>query len=610
MKRWSFFSTLLTGNLLLLGIIVVVGFVAMQRMVDQKTAHQTEVFQSQLLNMIRQDIEKAWPQADARIAQSCRSVSEMTGVRLTVIDRQGHVLGDSAVRAEDMVPHNTSNRPEIVDALSGRSGHSVRTSETMNLLFRYFAEPVRYEGEVVAVVRIAFPVSDITGFSRRIVSDIVMGLAFVLFVAVALFVLFSWIWYRPIAQINRIARNISQGDLGDFFLVSGPREMTELAKSIDQMRKTVASQLATITRQQERFRVILYYLPDAVFALNRKDEVLFCNESAKKLFRLDPPTQPHHIQQLIRHANILDYYFRNSVYLRTASAGTTLERLELEWQGQKHILDLELLDVPGGPGADEITVLLVISDVTALLRTSQIKVDFVANASHELRTPLATIRAALDNVNDGMYDDVESLLTVFQILNRQVARLESLIEDLLSLQSVEDKSIPLREKTSAEEQRLWLDELFRPKAVENDIGLSFDWGENLPPFLTDNKRLGLILQNLVDNALKFTPSRGKVTVRFARDGDSRLVIICSDTGCGIASYEQDRVFERFYQSDSSRTGDNRVRGTGLGLAIVKHAVERLKGTVTLTSRLGFGTTMTVHIPVEFCQEQAGTTDTP
>ncbi|MCL2624283.1 MAG: hypothetical protein FWD31_11525, partial [Planctomycetaceae bacterium] len=230
MKSRSFFRTLLIGNLLLLGIIFVVGFVAMRRMVDRKTVHQTEVFVSQLLTLVRQDIEKAWPHADARIDQSCRSVSQWTGVRLTVIDRHGHVLGDSAVRAEDMVPHNTANRPEIVDALSGRSGHSVRTSETMKVLFRYCAEPVWYEGEVVAVVRIAFPVSDITGFSRRIVSDIMVGLVSVLLVVAALFVLFSWMWHRPIGQINRIARNISQGNLGDFPLVSGPREMTELAK--------------------------------------------------------------------------------------------------------------------------------------------------------------------------------------------------------------------------------------------------------------------------------------------------------------------------------------------------------------------------------------------
>jgi len=366
------------------------------------------------------------------------------------------------------------------------------------------------------------------------------------------------------------------------------------------MRKMVASQLATITQQQERFRVILHNLPNAVLALNHADEVLYCNEAVKKLFCIDTINQPRYVQQLIRQVNILDFYFRESKLLRTTSASSTSERLEFGLHGQKRVLDLELLRVPGTIDTDEITILLVISDVTIQLRTDQMKVDFVANASHELRTPLATIRAALDNIIDGVYDDAESLQTVFEILNRHVARLEALIEDLLSLHSVEDKSVQLRqEQTTVREQQLWLDELFREKAVERDVFLSFDLGENLSPFITDNKRLGLILQNLVDNAIKFTPLCGKVTVGFARENGSQLVITCTDTGCGIASHEQDRVFERFYQANPSRTGDSRIRGTGLGLAIVKHAIERLNGTVTLTSRPGFGTTMTVRIPVEF-----------
>jgi two-component system phosphate regulon sensor histidine kinase PhoR len=499
-----------------------------------------------------------------------------------------------------MEPHNTQDRPEVIAALSGLHGRSVRTSKTLNVVYRYFAEPVWHDGEVVAVVRVAFPVSDSMGIQRRVLSDVLYGFVSLLFIAVVLSVLLGWIWRRPLARINRIARNISHGDLSDIPPVSGPLEMNELATNIDRMRKMVVSQLATITQQQERFRIILHHLPDAVFALNHADEVLYCNESAKKLFRIDSMNRTQHLQQLIRQVNILDFYFRESKRLRIASADVTMERLELEWQGQKRVLDLELLSVPGTAGADEITVLLVISDVTVQLRTSQMKVDFVANASHELRTPLATIRAALDNINDGVYDDAESLHTVLQILNRHVARLEALIEDLLSLHSVDDQSTLLRrERTTAEEQQRWLNELFSEKAVERDVFLSFDPGENLPPFMTDNKRLGLILQNLVDNAIKFTPVCGKVNVRFTREGDSQLVIICTDTGCGIAPHEQDRVFERFYQVNASRTGDSRVRGTGLGLAIVKHAVERLNGTVTLNSRLGYGTTMTVRIPVEF-----------
>ena len=600
MKRWSFFTTLLVGNLLLFGIIFAVGFIETRRKIDQRTSHSAETFQSQLSAMIRQDIEESWPHAEARIHQYCRSHSEPDGFRLTILDRYGRVIDDSDYSAEKTEPHNTQDRPEVVAALSGQHGESVRTSETLHKDYRYFAEPIWHDDEVVAVVRVAFPLSDKTGIRCHDFSDVLYVFATMLLIVVSISVLLGWIWRHPLRQINRMARNISRGELEDIPQISGPLEIVELATNIDRMRQVVASQLATITQQQERFRVILYHLPDAIFAINHADEVLYCNESAKNLFRLNVIDSPQHLQQLVRQANILDFYFRESKRLRTTSVGSTVERLELDLFGQKSVLDMEVLRVPGTTVTDEITILLVISDVTTLLRTGQMKVDFVANASHELRTPLTTIRAALDNIIEGVYDDAESLHTVFQVLNRHVARLEALIEDLLSLQSAEDKSTQLRlEQTTAQEQQFLLDELFRAKAVERDVFLSFDLDENLSPFLTDNKRLGLILHNLVDNAIKFTPLCGKVTVSFARENDSQLVITCTDTGCGIDPHEQERVFERFYQANTSKTGDSRIRGTGLGLAIVKHAVERLNGTITLSSRLGFGTTMTVRIPVEF-----------
>ena len=600
MKRWSFFTTLLVGNMMLFGIIYAVEFIETRRKIDQRTFRWTETFQSQLLDMVRQDIEESWPHVESRIHQYCRPHSEPDGFRLTILDRYGRVIDDSDYSAEKTEPHNTQDRLEVVAALSGQHGQSVRTSETLHKDYRYFAEPVWHDDEVVAVVRVAFPISDTTGICRHVVTDVLYGIATMLLVVAVLSVLFAWIWCHPIRQINRIARNISRGNLGDIPQISGPSEMVELATNIDRMRQMVASQLATITQQQERFRVIVHHLPDAVFAINHADEVFYCNESAKKLFRLHVIDSPQHLQQLVRQANILDFYFRESKRLRTTSVSSTVDRLELDLFGQRSVLEMEVLRVPGSTATDEMTILLVISDVTTLLRTGQMKVDFVANASHELRTPLTTIRAALDNVIDGVYDDTESFHSVFQLLNRHVARLEVLIEDLLSLQSTEDQSTPLRqEQTSAREQQLWLDELFREKAVERDVFLSFDPGENLSPFITDNKRLGLILQNLVDNAIKFTPLCGKVTVSFTRENDFQLVITCTDTGCGIAPHEQERVFERFYQSNTSKTGDSRIRGTGLGLAIVKHAVERLNGTITLSSRLGFGTTMTVRIPVEF-----------
>ena len=248
---------------------------------------------------------------------------------------------------------------------------------------------------------------------------------------------------------------------------------------------------------------------------------------------------------------------------------------------------------------EDAACLLIFSDVSESMRASKMKTDFVANASHELRTPLAAIHAALDNVSDDVFGDKETLEKIIQIVHRHVSRLDALIKDLLALNEAEDETFPARqETTSVAEQQLWIEELFQKRINEKKIIFSVESGSDDGQFRVDNKRLGLILQNLVDNAVKFTPPGGQITLNFKRD-ETFLVIECRDNGSGIAIGEQHRVFERFYQGDSSRTGDGRLRGTGLGLAIVKHAVERLQGSISLESRIAQGSIFTVRVPVEF-----------
>ena len=599
MKHRSFFTTLLIGNLLLLGAVLSLGFIGTLWEVNRETTRISEKFQSDLLAMVRYDLEKSWPDSQVFIDQYCDSYSQRPEFRLTIINQTGTILGDSEYPMERMKSHNTEDRPEVIEALAGRSGRSVRASETKNMEYRYFAEPILHQGETVAVVRVAFPVSDILENRRYIFRGVLYGFTAMLFAAVTLSVLLSWIWYRPLKQTNQMAQSIAAGNLDTMPVISGPLEMEELASSIDRMRRTVAAQLKIITQQREQFQIILQHLPDAVFALNGDNDVLYFNESAKKLFHLTPLEKPCHLQQILRHAGILDFYFRQLDQTQSTPREESLCRLDMEIQGKPYILELELLHISAEKNGNDLATLFVISDMTSMFQASQMKADFVANASHELRTPLATIRAALDNIHDGVYDDTESLQMIFQVLNRHVSRLEALIEDLLSLHSVEERSrLSHCESTSVEEQRLWLKELFREIVAEKNISLTIESEENFPAFSIDNKRLSLILQNLVDNAIKFTSADGKVMLRFSRD-NNRLVIACIDTGCGIAPQETQRVFERFYQSNTSKTGDSRSRGTGLGLAIVKHAVERLHGTISLESTIGRGSIFTVCIPVEY-----------
>ncbi len=227
------------------------------------------------------------------------------------------------------------------------------------------------------------------------------------------------------------------------------------------------------------------------------------------------------------------------------------------------------------PGPSDVACLLVLHDVTELAETAAVKAQFVANASHELRTPLATIRTAVDSLAATEAGDIATLGKIAAILDRHVRRLEEMTNDLLDLHMVESAKVPLRlQSVGLDDLVRWVLAQFSDGAREKSILLGARAAAPQAQLRADRKLLELILRNLVDNAIKFTPIGGHVDCEFeATDGSVRLRV--SDTGCGIAREDQPRVFERFYQTDAARTGAGKHRGTGLGLAIVKHAAERL-----------------------------------
>ena len=611
----GFFLSLLFGNLLLIGIIVCTGWLAISYEINQRTMRLTERFQEQLLDIVQRDFQASWPHIDKeQIEQYFRHRSGEQNIRLTVIDLEGRVLGDSEFPAEKMDPHQDLNRPEIIAALDGSIGIDTRFSKTTNIQYRYLAVPLFKERESIdrlednhepaAVIRVAFPVKIFSETGQAVFASLLKGFAVILVTAMILSLLLRYLWYKPLRILTDEARRIAEGNLEPSLPVECPREMAQLSQSLETMRRTVSRQLETITQQRESLQTILRHLPDAIFAINRAAEVIYYNAAAKALFHIESTAERPYLQEIVRNAAIVEWYLEcrktigaSASLLASTPVPSRTERREIDLFGHRHFLELEFIETENAAKEDA-ACLLIVSNLTESVQANRMKTDFVANASHELRTPLAAIRAALDNIAEDVYEDRATLEKIIQVVDRHVSRLDALIEDLLALNSTEDETMPGRlETTNVSEQQSWIEELFRKRIDEKRIVFSVvsDVADVL--FRVDNKRLGLILQNLMDNAVKFTPEGGRISLIFRRE-QPYLVIECRDTGLGIALEEQRRVFERFYQGDSSKTGDVRLRGTGLGLAIVKHAVERLKGSITLESRIAQGSVFTVRIPVD------------
>lgn len=548
--------------------------------------------------MVHEDIEKSWPDIDEQVKQYCHSYSKEPEFRLTVIDEQGRIIGDSEYPSDKMESHITDDRPEVLTAISGKRGEDTRKSKTKNITYRYLAEPIIKDGKTVGVIRVAFPVGGFLENRQLFFQAVLLCFLLMLLAATGLSIFLSWLWYKPLRLINEEAKRIAMGNLEPTRLIEGPLEMHQLSLSLESMRRTVSGQIETITNQREGLQTILQNLPDAIFAMNRDSHVVFYNTAAKKLFHLEADALPDassvYLQDVVRNAPIIEWYLIQRRAAKNSISCEKVKRKEIDLFARKHFLELEFVEMENASGQDAAS-LLIISDLSESTRAARMKTDFVANASHELRTPLAAIRAALENLSDEVLDDRETRGKIIGIIDRHVSRLDALIGDLLALHCLEAETTPVRlEETDVSEQRHWIEELFRKRIEEKRLRFSVESDFGDEKFRIDNTRLGLILQNLLDNAIKFTPENGTISLLFKRD-DSQLLVICRDTGCGIDPAEQDRVFERFYQANTSRTGDGRIRGTGLGLAIVKHALERMQGSVSLESRSGQGTVFTVRI---------------
>jgi two-component system phosphate regulon sensor histidine kinase PhoR len=598
------FFKLFIGNLLIVGVIVAgAGYISYRSLVAT-FLHETELYQDHMVVMARECIERLWPLPDQEVDRLCkRFPEELTSqvragdrpapehslpIRVTVIAADGRVLGDSHSDPARMVNHKTDDRPEVLAALAGKPGRHSRQSETLRVEYRYVALPIRNDGQTVGAVRVAIPAIAVVQ-NQAVIRDVLLASALAVLGAFALVgLLLNWTWYRPLKQIAQAADQIASGDLEHAVPISGSGELSQLAIALNEMRTTIAEKIATITAQRENLEGVLASMQDAVIALDAEGNVALVNRAAEDL--LLPPgveVEGFHLQVAVRSAGIVD------AYNESVKTGRPVARqIEADIKGLPRHLDM--LVTPMAPAEKRLARLVVVRDITDLVRAAAMKAEFVANASHELRTPLASLRAAAETLTDVDPANRQDLAGVAQVIDRQIRRLEDLTHDLLILHSVESAKRAVSSETISSASLVeWLRAEFAERASKKGLTLELTAPEDV--FTSDRPLIELILQNLMDNAIKFTPSGGRVACAIQRQ-DSSLCLRVSDTGCGIPREDQARVFERFYQADASRTGNGEARGTGLGLAIVKHACERLGGSVSLESELGKGTAVTVVVP--------------
>jgi two-component system, OmpR family, phosphate regulon sensor histidine kinase PhoR len=250
--------------------------------------------------------------------------------------------------------------------------------------------------------------------------------------------------------------------------------------------------------------------------------------------------------------------------------------------------------LPVSYGDDRTGVLAALHDITELRKLERLRQEFVANVSHELKTPLTSIKGYVETLLDGALEDKAHNREFLQIIDEHARNLALLIDDVLDLSAIEAKRLEYRfDSVSLADVTEKLIKGLAPMAKAKDVKIDNRLSDKLPKVRADRDKLAQILMNLIDNAIKFNKTGGRVEISAVADGNP-IIISVKDTGVGITPDDLPRVFERFYRADKARSRE--IAGTGLGLAIVKHLIEAHQGTVTAQSQLGQGSIFTFTLP--------------
>ncbi|MGA7854393.1 MAG: ATP-binding protein [Candidatus Acidiferrales bacterium] len=525
----------------------------------------------------------------ARVAQS--------GARVTIIDSTGRVLADSAADSEKMENH--ANRSEFQDALATGSGQSVHRSVTLNRELVYRAERYQQPGGPPIVIRLALPLSVVDLSVVELQQRLLTATLLMLIAGVIVSLAFARMFAARVERLKLFSQRIAEGDFRPV-LREGPRdELSDLADSMNQTAERLDREIRLLSGERNRSGAILRSMVEGVAVIDAQERLVFYNRAFSEIFNVSGASaEGRALIEIVRNSELLalirkalrgDEGLQSDIVMgitQTQSFSATAAPVKA----------LEASAADRGPAEKPSGAVVVLHDVTELRRLERVRQDFVANVSHEFKTPLTAIQGFAETLLAGALDDPSNNRRFLEIIRNHAIRLARLTNDLLKLARIEAGKLEVEYFT------VGLMELIEAcaettllKASRKDIALEIEVPPKLPAVRGDATLLRDVLQNLLDNAIQYTPQGGHIRVT-ADAGDRDAVISVADTGIGIPLADQERIFERFYRVDAARSRE--AGGTGLGLSIAKHIVEAHGGKLWVESAVGQGSRFSFSIPLD------------
>ncbi len=569
-----------------LAVVVLVGLVIYGYLGHSLKVHLTDETRDNLVNEAR--LVRIMATKEIQVMERdgfslARTSGREIKARVSILNNKGIVVGDSELSTSGIRSlENHSNRPEIRQAMAGEIGTSVRYSSTLGTDMLYVAMPFRTESAGGGVIRLALPLASLEKAISGMHAMLWAALAFAVLFSLLLSYLFSSFISRPLRTMSAMASRIGKGDFSCRIPVTSRDEIGELGTVMNEMARKMGSQLEQISAEKTRLDTILKGMGEGVIVTDENGVITLSNPAFHHLFAVQVQEQGTSLFEITRQPGMFDT-LRKVLHTRE----DVVEEITLGGQEDKNILVHWVPLVEEGTLLGAVAVFHDISDLKALER---IRKDFVANVSHELRTPVSVIKGYAETMlSEGSSLTPDKTTHFAAIIHNHAERLADLISDLLTLSRIESGALPMEPlPTSIESAVNRAVRLLDQKWSDKDIRVvSDDTLGTAPMVLADQQRLEQVLVNLLENAIKFTPAGGAITIA-ATDIGTHVRISVNDTGCGIPAKDLQRIFERFYRVDTARSRE--LGGTGLGLAIVKHIVQAHGGSVAVESTPGKGST--------------------
>lgn len=513
--------------------------------------------------------------------QLAQELGRASRAQVLLLARDGRVMVDSgAPSGAPPALGSLAAQPDVAQALTGRSGLTGSASEHRGASRLFVSAPV--SGQPIAVVRLGLQTDDV----ERGLASLQQSLWLAALVALALTVGLSSLVARSLTQtpshLTEVARAMADGDLSVRARVPKGNQLAPLGAVLDLLATNLSTSLAELTSERDKMSSILESMREGVMLLDTEGRIRHLNPALRDMLWVQSDVVGSTLLEAVRQSEL-------HALLALARRKNEAQRGEIEMRGLKpRVLLVQVQPVP------EQGWLLVFFDVTEMRRLEGMRRDFVANVSHELRTPVASIHSAAETLMSGAKDNPNAAQRFIDIIDRNAIRLRDLVEDLLSLSSIESGAFRLHREDL--ELRPFLQQhlkMFEERARARHISLELSVPQELPPLDVDSRALEHVVSNLIDNALKYTREGDRVEISGRQLGGS-VELRVADSGPGIAPEHLSRVFERFYRVDKGRSRG--VGGTGLGLSIVKHLVEAHGGSVGVESELGQGAAFWVRLP--------------